>query len=1241
MLLYLLLSGIWSYSQPAFQSQWINFSLEPDYDYIPYNKRTCEIKNFNSDLVDSIKNLNSESFDQLWSSIPGDSMDIENMIQDGNDLDYIFQLYGENKYGTIWKAFYDSSNLYVLFKHWDTNNIADEHTTKFEVMFQTSPLTNMARGRYERDFSIATSKEEKNESYARFIELGGGHITIYQNAIEGFMSFLGQQGEWDEHPFTSQLMETDQYMERSEDSVYRALCVIPFDIGLGYPSNPYGDIFNEDWIDFDPLSTPGPDTIVFDVGSWSYNEGERLRHFWSGDNARGFGSNYYSGILVFDSPLPTVIDTIVNYCRGDEASPLEAFGDNLKWYTVPGGSFTSSPPVPPTEEAGKFNYYVTETVDDIESDPVKITVEVHEDVELLLSDYIINTSKTPVNLTASANFEGEENIEFTWSGNAINTTGDNISYFSETPEEITVTAVTDNGCSDEDNILVLDEPDVPYIEAWMGQSYALKDGSIIQIFGLDQIKRFKDIRQNEAMWTYVPEIDNPQPLNFFFFRMDSTIIMLSTGIKHTESGLKVKGFLRAISLDGEKINEIVIPSEYPLQMHNELRYIDFSVISENRFIICFGDKLLIYDANLELINQLQSPGNIYTTATIHDQKIYALLAENNLEQEWDNYYLSILTMNLDSISGHEFSSHSRANKIINMDMSVNQAGNVFIVEDSYYNQEDIEGFTALVKYDDSFNFLWEKHFFKWEHRSPSSCQALGNGNILLLSEGNFLYNIGKGSEDSYAFYTGGDGMTGYLCNTDGNVISLSGGSGTKGYRIDTENGDFLPWLYKARLNHDETYNAKGTICQENEETGLKLELDPGIFLYDEDIVWSDGTTGPVNVIKDTGSYYAEFTWLNGNIGFTDTFIVSDHYEIIENPVYNLDYSLPIKICEGEENTIAIEVLNDNGGPYTYQNLTLDRTFDGIETISEEGTYKIRVVDSHGCKTDSFIYCQVKYPYANNLCMVTMDNSSGRNMIIWEKEEHRGIQSYRVLRGLGQNLVGTRFSWEDNYLVDSVANPSIMAYRYFLESIDTCGNSKINEISHKTIHLTANVGPSGEVNLIWQPYEGLSLYQYNIYRSTDSINFNLIGGLEYDPSISQFTDYNPPKGSLFYQIGIEGEFSCSKEQAKKSSGENLVEIFSNKISLNPTGSDANNNFDPAVFRVYPNPASERLIIEYPQNKGNSTVQLINVLGEIVYKGILNSNRVRLDLNPGYHNGLHLIQILDEKGELKGTRLVWIQ
>lgn len=79
-----------------------------------------------------------------------------------------------------------------------------------------------------------------------------------------------------------------------------------------------------------------------------------------------------------NSTTAPTVTTPVTYCQGATATALTATGTALKWYTVAtGGASTTTAPVPSTTTVGSTTYYVTQTLNTIESSRVAIVVTVN------------------------------------------------------------------------------------------------------------------------------------------------------------------------------------------------------------------------------------------------------------------------------------------------------------------------------------------------------------------------------------------------------------------------------------------------------------------------------------------------------------------------------------------------------------------------------------------------------------------------------------------------------------------------------------------------------------------------------------------------------------------------------------------------------------------------------------------------------------------------------------------------
>jgi len=87
----------------------------------------------------------------------------------------------------------------------------------------------------------------------------------------------------------------------------------------------------------------------------------------------------FMSVLPFPQTAMPVTNTVINYCKGDLPVPLVATGAKLKWYIDSKSSiYNFTPPTPSTSESGIKSYYVSQTVNFIESPRAEINVTTSE-----------------------------------------------------------------------------------------------------------------------------------------------------------------------------------------------------------------------------------------------------------------------------------------------------------------------------------------------------------------------------------------------------------------------------------------------------------------------------------------------------------------------------------------------------------------------------------------------------------------------------------------------------------------------------------------------------------------------------------------------------------------------------------------------------------------------------------------------------------------------------------------------
>ncbi len=197
-------------------------------------------------------------------------------------------------------------------------------------------------------------------------------------------------------------------------------------------------------------------------------------------------------------------------------------------------------------------------------------------------------------------------------------------------------------------------------------------------------------------------------------------------------------------------------------------------------------------------------------------------------------------------------------------------------------------------------------------------------------------------------------------------------------------------------------------------------------------------------------------------------------------------------------------------------------------VKQSGDYFVKVKDAFGCWIQSEPYTvNASLLEAPEICIVTVDTSTGKNLIAWERPQSNSILGYNVYKETSQANVYEKIAFVPydslSVYIDTASNPRKRANRYKISLVDTCMIESALSEHHKTIHLSANTGTSGENNLIWSHYEGFPFSSYKIYRGTTPYNLTLLDSVP--SNLNSYSDLNPPGGLVFYQIAVVKNDTC--------------------------------------------------------------------------------------------------------------------
>ena len=382
-----------------------------------------------------------------------------------------------------------------------------------------------------------------------------------------------------------------------------------------------------------------------------------------------------------------------------------------------------------------------------------------------------------------------------------------------------------------------------------------------------------------------------------------------------------------------------------------------------------------------------------------------------------------------------------------------------------------------------------------------------------------------------------------------------------------------------------------------------------------------------------GIYTMNMSDVNGcMVTITDTIVNPDSLYI--SAVSIVDASCP----QTQDGFIDVTVAGGTS-PYTFS----WSNGDTIEDITVAyGYYDLVVMDANGCTDTTTHLVDAPFPYNDEeICVVTVD-STGVNMLVWEKTPGEKTASYEIFRenastqyvSVGSNQYNDMSTWADQN-----SNPAVQPYRYKIAVVDSCGNFSDTSDYHATIHLQASQGvAANEVNLQWTAYEGKQVETYYIYRWLSPINRILIDSVS--SNVQTYTDIYPVNTTitaLLYEVGAKfTNGGCSPSAGKQSS---YVTSMSNMLDWGqdgglPIGTD---EWVDVVLEsdlmIYPNPTRSYVNLELSgawADQKDIRIKFTDMTGRIMAQKLVQGDGAHQFDFRELPAGIYFIQIITAEG-----------
>ena len=194
--------------------------------------------------------------------------------------------------------------------------------------------------------------------------------------------------------------------------------------------------------------------------------------------------------------------------------------------------------------------------------------------------------------------------------------------------------------------------------------------------------------------------------------------------------------------------------------------------------------------------------------------------------------------------------------------------------------------------------------------------------------------------------------------------------------------------------------------------------------------WSNSQSNPAIVGLFPGDYTV-------NVTDNNTCLTSNIITISEPPALVLSMSKTDATCG---NTDGSASLTTSGGTSPYVYLWSTGSSNTSIFALAAGTYSVTVTDTNSCTATDSIEIITVAPQ-QPICIITVDSSSTRNIVVWEKPVTTGLDSFRIYReiaGLGYSHVGSVDYNSLSEFVDSTngVNPVLTSYRYKISVVDS-------------------------------------------------------------------------------------------------------------------------------------------------------------------------------------------------------------
>jgi fibronectin type 3 domain-containing protein len=305
-----------------------------------------------------------------------------------------------------------------------------------------------------------------------------------------------------------------------------------------------------------------------------------------------------------------------------------------------------------------------------------------------------------------------------------------------------------------------------------------------------------------------------------------------------------------------------------------------------------------------------------------------------------------------------------------------------------------------------------------------------------------------------------------------------------------------------------------------------------------------------------------------------------------------------------------------------------------------GSYECVVSQSNGCEAVYDYNVGTARPIKPEICIVTVDSTTNTNLVVWEKSTFNpfNIEYYNIYRETSTaheyKLIDTVHYSSISVFNDVVASPANRSWRYRISAVSSCGKESALSRSHKTIHLVTHES-NGEVNIIWDNYEGFPYNSYDLLRKTNTDEWAVIEPDIAFASLPFHSDTPPSFDGLDYMIEVippGGDCSATEGKAQDynaaRSNKPTSEFNPGEGTGDPNNSlakEENKNFTVAL---YPNPSNGLFEVALNHNISgtNLKMEVVDLNGKMIYQDEIQNGVNYINLQ-NIESGIYFVKLFD--------------